>query len=144
MPSETIKNDLGNMVQRAEALLAKGKLQEAVNIANQLFKSYRHKPQVWSLFCNINMAQRKYDNAIENAKKVVELAPENIRSNLLLARVYISAGKNSQSLPELEKAASFNPGEASLNDMMGRFIIVLALICGAGGLMFAARLQRLP
>ena len=132
------------MVQRAEALLAKGKLQEAVNIANQLFKSYRHKPQVWSLFCNINMAQRKYDNAIENAKKVVELAPENIRSNLLLARVYISAGKNSQSLPELEKAASFNPGEASLNDMMGRFIIILVLICSAGGLMFAARLQRLP
>ena len=119
MPAETGKNDLANMVQRAEALLAKGKLQEAVNIANQLFKSYRHKPQVWSLFCNINMAQRNYANATENARKVVELAPENIRSYLMLARVYISAGKNSQSLTELEKAVSFNPGEASLNDMIG-------------------------
>ena len=119
MPAETINNELGNMVQRAEALLANGKLQEAVNIANRLFKTYRHKPQVWSLFCNINLAQRNYDNAIANAGKVVELAPENIRSYLLLAMVYISAGKNSQSLPELEKAVSFNPGEASLNDMIG-------------------------
>lgn len=44
MPSETIRNDLKDMVQRAEFLLGKGKLQEAVNLANQLFKFYRREP----------------------------------------------------------------------------------------------------
>lgn len=107
------------MLAQAETALSKGRLQEAVNIANHTLQLYGRDARVWSLFCKINMAQRNYDNAIENAKKVIELAPENIQSYLLLARIYTSAGKHSQAIPELEKAASFNPEEASLNDVIG-------------------------
>ena len=119
MSSQTVRNDLADMVAQAESLLSKGRLQEAVNIANHALRNYRRDPRIWSLFCKINLAQRDYDNAIDNAKKVIELAPENIQSYLLLARMYISAGKNSQSIAQIEKAASFSPGQASLNDVIG-------------------------
>ena len=119
MPSQTVRNDLKDMLDQAEALLSKGRLQEVVNIANHALRNYRRNPRVWSLFSKINLAQRNYDNAVENARKVIELAPGNIQSYLLLARVYISAGKNSQSIAQIEKAASFDPEQASLNDVIG-------------------------
>lgn len=119
MSSQTVRNDLADMLARAEFLLSKGKLQDAVNIANHTLRNYRRDPRVWSLFCKINLAQRRYDNAIENAKKVIELAPDNIQSYLLLARIYISAGKNSQSILQIEKATSFDPEQASSNDVIG-------------------------
>ena len=118
-PSQTVRNDLKDLLDQAETLLSKGRLQEAVNIANHTLRNYRRDPRVWSLFSKINLAQRNYANAIENAEKVIELAPANIRSYLLLARVYISAGKNSHSIAQIEKAASFNPEHASLNDVIG-------------------------
>ena len=76
MPSQTVRNDLKDMLDQAETLLSKGRLQEAVNIANHALRNYRRDPRVWSLFSKINLAQRNYDNAIENAKKVIELTPE--------------------------------------------------------------------
>ena len=119
MPSQTVGNDLKDMLDQAETLLSKGRLQEAVTIANHALRNYRRDPRVWSLFSKINLAQRNYGNAIENAKKVIELAPENIQSYLLLARIHVSAGNNSQSIAQIEKAASFDPEQASLNDVIG-------------------------
>jgi tetratricopeptide (TPR) repeat protein len=57
----------------------------------------------------VNLYKKQYDQAFNDAQKLVALAPENPDSYALMATVFISTGKSEEALAMMEKARQLNP-----------------------------------
>jgi len=65
--------------------------------------------RTWVDLTNVLREQQKFDEALECAIKVLEMAPENVESQMLIASVYGSMGRHEDAILSYRKALDISP-----------------------------------
>lgn len=82
-----------DLVTKAREFGAEKKFSKAIRFVNRALLTITSEPSLWRLKAELLVANRKPMQAIETAKKVIELDPLNPMNELLLEYCYDSAGQ---------------------------------------------------
>jgi len=105
MVAATIGNEvlLGVYENRREAL------QRAMAMAEKAIQLDDFEEATHRLLGFLAMLNKDYEKALAETKRAVELAPNSVMAQIVLAYVLYSAGRTEEAIPILEKAASSSP-----------------------------------
>ena len=89
-------------------LMGQNKLAEAAEQLRAVTQAQKTNSQGFYLLGQVLAANRKWNEAVVELTKALELRPQLIPARLLLARIYLSQGNYSSALDEAGKALVFN------------------------------------
>ncbi|MDH3692797.1 MAG: hypothetical protein OEU36_25505, partial [Gammaproteobacteria bacterium] len=113
-----MRTGIEEQLKIARNYIASGKIPAAINIANDFVKKNRTSPKGWLLLSEINVAGGNIINALENAKKSVQLDASWPPSLAQLARCYMLSGQKRQAGDTARRAASYDPEDAESLDAL--------------------------
>ncbi len=114
---ESLQLTLGNLFAE------EGKYEDANSIFDSFDKKYGvNEESTLSSIRNL-MAEEKYDEALEKAKSLVKLEPDNIMYNGLLAEVYSARGDNEQALAVYDGILERNPDDPHTQLSLCSFLV---------------------
>lgn len=127
--------DVQDLHQKANDLLINNEVDKAIDIYNkivelapndevalsQLMDLYLEKDKFMYYLsrANVNIVQGKFEHAINDTKKALNLEPQSTEATRKLARLYKVTGKNLRAIDEFLKLIDTNPNE---NDAYGELI----------------------
>jgi len=100
--------------EKAGALAAEGKLDEAVAVFEELVAEY---PNIADVHYNLGLLHAKQEDwsaAIESLEKAVELKPDHGAAALALAGAYEKSGRGEEAEARVQRAAAENPNDAQV------------------------------
>ncbi len=128
--------------QFSKALLASGRIDEAISELNHHLSSSPDDPEASNLLCRAYYSLEAWDRAESHCKRAVSLAPENSDFHLWLGRVYgekaeranfIAAASLAGKLrAEFERAVQLNPKNVDARLDLSEFYIEAPSFMGGG------------
>lgn len=101
-----------DLYQLGEKRFQQGKYAEAEVIYRELLRSFPAFSPAYLQLARAQIEVKKIDQAYDNAKKAVELLPDNSMAHRTLGRVYRLQDKRLLAIAEFKKACSLNPKNA--------------------------------
>ena len=119
MSSSTQTNETDSILHQINNLRRKGKWTDALGLARKLTENHPHEYHSWMAISDINASIGRYEEAITQAQKARELAENNARTHLHLAKCLVAGNRKIEALPVLKNAEKFITDDAVLNDALG-------------------------
>ncbi len=126
----------------APALLAAGRVDDAINTLRGELSQTPNNPQVYNLLCRAYFALEDWDRAASACEKAVELAPNNSNYHLWLGRTYgekadassffTAAGLAKKVRTEFERAVELDPKNVDAQTDLAEFYLEAPGIVGGG------------
>jgi tetratricopeptide (TPR) repeat protein len=126
----------------ATALLAAGRVDDAINTLRGELSQTPNNPQVHNLLCRAYFALEDWDRAASACEKAVELAPNNSHYHLWLGRTYgekadassffTAAGLAKKVRTEFERAVELDPKNVDAHTDLAEFYLEAPGIVGGG------------
>jgi tetratricopeptide (TPR) repeat protein len=82
---------------------------QELNALNEAISKNDKDPELYHQRAEYYITQLKLKEAQSDLKKASELAPENVKAHLMMARIYVMLGKPQQALDELNTVNSIEP-----------------------------------
>jgi tetratricopeptide (TPR) repeat protein len=115
--------DPAKEAQRANELVTKGQLEEAIPIYERLVRAFPTNPGLLLNLCIAEFNAGRYQNAVQHARAALKLKPDLAPANLFLGASYLGLGQHADALEPLHKALDAMP-----NDANARFMLAEALL----------------
>lgn len=101
----------GDLIVQAEAYLEAGDYYSAAYVAREATKTMGNSAESWFALSRANAGLRHLDEAIYEARRAVEIAPENTECHFNLGTIYEELGQWDSALGEYEQAAQRDADE---------------------------------
>ena len=124
--TQDIKKKLIQEYIKISKLLGLGRIKAATNKLDQLMKQYPQEADFYNLLAVSDWLKQDYPSATKNYQKAIELSPNNIRSYMGLATVYLQIGETAKAKKEANSALSIDNNSVSA-------YLVLADVAYKGG-----------
>ncbi len=96
-----------------------GQPQKALDFANQYLSANQGRATAHYIYASALATDKKFDQAIPEYQKAIDLEPKGMQSYMQLARVYMITGKPDQALAVYQKAAAIQPNSPQISLAMG-------------------------
>src|SRR3989442_842807 len=103
--------DAAKLAQRAQGLVAAGKLDEAIRIYRDLVRMSPDNPVLLLNLCVAEYTAKQYREAIANATAALKLKPDLLPARLFLGASYFELGEFTMAIDSLELVIAADPHE---------------------------------
>lgn len=101
----------GNLIEQAESYLAVADYQGAARAAREATSNMGNSAQSWFVLSRANAGLRQLNDAVYEARRAIELAPENSMYQFNLGTIYEELGSWDEALNSYGRAAQLEPNE---------------------------------
>jgi predicted Zn-dependent protease len=115
--------DPAQEAQRANELVAKGKVEEAIPIYDRLIQAFPRNPGLLLNLCIAEFKARRYQNAIEHARAALKLNPDLAPANLFLGASYVELDDPAKALEPLSQALQAMPNDPNAHLMLAEALL---------------------
>jgi len=106
--TQGIKKKLTQEYIEVSKLLGLGEIKAGINKLDQLIQQYPQEANFYNLLAASDWLKKDYSRATKNYQKAIELSPNNIRSHIGLATVYLQIGETAKAKKEANIALSID------------------------------------
>ena len=100
-----------DLVRQAQSQLQKGQPRDAENLLRKAIDAAPTRSDLYALRARARDSSGKFDAALEDANKYIELEPKDAYGYLTRSRIYISLDKPEMALADANKAIELEPTE---------------------------------
>ena len=118
LSAQDINKKLGQAYLEVSKLLANRRTQLADEKINQLIQQYPEESNFYNLRAISALLKKDYTSAIKSYQRAIQLSPENSRSHIGLATVYLQSGNMSKAKNSAERVLAID------NDSIPAYLIL--------------------
>jgi tetratricopeptide (TPR) repeat protein len=100
-----------NLIEQAESYLAVADYQAAARAAREATSNMGNSAESWFVLSRANAGLRQLNDAVYEARRAIELAPENPRYQFNLGTIYEELGRWDEALSSYGRSAQLEPTE---------------------------------